>query len=276
MIDELTGKNRVSEIDVLKFIWKWRLLSTNALQRRFYSEFSHVTAYKRILALQKCGWIENQYLPSLQGFAWKLTKSGFRLISDELNELAEFGFKSEAPLHDFIVTAIQLGEGVGGSRDSANDFTEHELRRYHKDVYPSWVPTTDDHRPDGYKRIVANDGEKILALEVERSLKAKGTYQSVADFYDYNSNIDTVAWCVSSISMGNTIFSHLKTSYAENTGAHNFFLIRDFKKHGWAAEAYLGKRKGTSFRNICQTNAEQTPDCSSQKVLWNLKKRSFY
>jgi hypothetical protein len=141
-----------NEIQILKFIWKWKVVSTSAVYYRFLPlyKWAAATTYKRLLKLEKRNYISLKFIESPGYFLWSVTRLGLNSIIDELPPLREQGFESEAPRHDLLVLAAHYGNWL--PTNTANDvafFTEQELRRQDQETFLDWMPSVNSHRPDG-------------------------------------------------------------------------------------------------------------------------------
>ncbi|MEQ1877283.1 MAG: hypothetical protein ABL958_11590 [Bdellovibrionia bacterium] len=255
---QLTGER---DIPLLLFLWKWKVLTTAAIARRFYPHSRLSTAYRRLWCLERAGFIQINADSGLQIFVWTLTKKGFAVIQDTLPQLKEEGYLSEHINHDFLVTAAHLGDWLCGAPNGVDFFTEQQLRRYHRDLYPSWVSKKELHRPDGYWRLKSGDVSKTFALEVELSQKAPSLYRDPSIFYSHFANVHRVLWIVSSTSIAKTVIRAMGFADSPNTSFHNFVRLHEFQKTGWRAPIFLGNEHGrtiSSFLNIGPTNAPHT------------------
>jgi hypothetical protein len=187
------------DINLLKFLFKYKVASSALIMGRFFPSCSNHTAYKRLLALEKANFIEARSDHSGKNFLWMLKKKGFDVIKSSLPELAETGFKSENIVHDYLCTLLSLGLEVKSDDKKSIVVSEQQLRRFDNNVFPSWLPNPKDHRPDGYIRTEIGDSKKLIGLEVELNIKKASRYLSPLHFFDTHSDkIDHILWMLPS------------------------------------------------------------------------------
>jgi len=81
------------------------------------------------------------------------------------------------------------------------------------------------HRPDGYWKIPSGENQtRVLALEVELSLKNKYDYELIGDTYSRFRSIEQVFWLVRDITSAKRIFQNL---VGRNTNSENFLKHYD-------------------------------------------------
>ncbi len=194
------------EIKILIFLWKWKLVSNAALSSpRFFPHTGAARAYNRLQAMRKANLIEMRCDAKCQNFAWCLTAKGFRAIREFLPALHEEGFRSEHFEHDLLVSAVHLGEWLVAKPHHVKLFTEQELRRVAYADYPSWVPQSPLHRPDGYFGFLGDDAIIPVALEVELNRKSARAYTNVSLIYQDLATIFRVLWLVPSLTTATRI-----------------------------------------------------------------------
>ncbi len=232
------------DISCLHLLWRWKLLSTAAITEALFRDLSPITAHVRLWHLKAGHFIQFVSEPGGTESLWSLAPKGFAAIQSALPELAEVGFKSENVRHDSLVTAIHLGEWLTRFPDGVKVFTEQELRRYHPDHYPEWVPKTTDRRPDGYWRIPRNGKWITVALEVEISLKRDRFYRQVAHFYDRHPEIDRVVWVTPTRNSAAAIEKLFQVEIGPRSTIHDFISLKDFERQGWQAPILVGAEAG--------------------------------
>ncbi len=232
------------DMALLKSLWRWKLLSTAALTEAFFCDRSPITAYVRLWHLKEGHFIQLVSESGGKDFFWCLAPKGFGAIENSLPELAEAGFKSENIQHDALVTAVHLGDWLRAAPKGAETFTEQELRRCHADHYPSWIPKTLDHRPDGYWLVPREGKEITIALEVEINRKRDRFYRQVAHFYDRHPEIHRVVWLVTTRAAAASMQQLLTGEVGERASIHEFITRNDFEKNGWQSLILLGAEAG--------------------------------
>lgn len=247
------------DVSLFKFLWRWKVLSTAAMTECFFAGRSPITAYTRLWHLKKAGFI--QIIGDKEGrrCVWMVAPKGFQTVQNSLPELSEVGFKTENAEHDTLVTAFHLGEWLRTLPEGADYFTEQELRRFHLDHFPSWVPKTTEHRPDGYSRIQRQGKDLIFAIEVEINQKRDRFYQELAHFYDRHESISRVLWCVSSEAFARKVSGLIHGEVSERSKIHNFVTRKDFELHGWSAPICIGAEAGKTLHYLFDPSAQTSP-----------------
>jgi predicted transcriptional regulator len=238
------------DLQVLHFIWWWKIASTAAVAGRFSSEYRWhpTTVHGRLLKLKKKGLVAFAHADQHHGIVWTLTAKGFRIVEQDLPKLKERGFASEHVRHDLLVQAMHLGNWL--PRDSAPDvefFSEQELRRIDPGCYPEWVPHGPLHRPDGYWSLPGDNGRRVIALEIEITLKNQEDYGSAATFYNHTSSITSTLWLVNAHAVTKRVLHATKHSVLPFRNIHEFVMLSDFEKNGWNAKIYTGVHAGQSI-----------------------------
>jgi hypothetical protein len=238
------------DLRLLLFLWRWKLATTKALHARFFARSTLRWAYKRLWKIASAGYITSVPVELANGTAWTLTKQGFLAVRDQLPVLREDGFKSESLYHDMVCAAFHLGDWVAGQPTSVSVFPEQQLRRYELESYPSWIPKTTAHRPDGYTMVANGHDNRVFAIEVEISPKPIAVYQSLSSFYANHRNIDRVMWLVNRASFAEHLHSHLAAYDSQGAQLHNFIALGQFLKMGWSSPVVLGPDLGLTIREV--------------------------
>lgn len=247
--------------DILHFLWRWKLVSASALSAKFFPGVTDSGANKRLFNLERKRIIHAYRFHDREAkVLFGLSARGFKVLKDDLPELVEVGFRSEHPFHDFLVTAIHLGEWLVSTPPQCDLFSEQELRRCHVDNYPDWVPKTTIHRPDGYWRVSLPEGQGTVALEVEMTLKTPHWYGVVAKFYRDQPKIFRVVWLVQSASQASSIRDRLQKGSPENIGIHHFVVKEDFLSLGWQALLRFGSEAGKSVAFLLGNRSGKTTE----------------
>lgn len=257
---------------LLRFLWKWKIVSTQGLAKKFYPEADPYTAYRRLLYLESDGYIGHHPVGRRFNDAWIIKEKGFNYILPYLGDLKSKGYKSTNYPHDFLATAFHLGEWLIHQPNNSQTYSEQQLRCYHEDLWPSWVPTSSLHRPDGYSAYQSADKQIIIAFEAELSLKAKKRYESIVAFYDGQPAINYAFWLVDSKLTLNAIRRTFQKFQVREWSKHHFVLLSDFKQRGWMASFVEGNLIGRSPANLLMhktsTILTQNPlDCVTLSLL---------
>ena len=235
------------DIPLLKFLWRWKLATTAALKWKFFPSKSAHTTYNQLLRLKNGGFIKHRITDQANGFVWTLSLKGFKAIQDSLPSLMEAGYDSETLNHDFLVTALHIGDWFISTPPKVKFFTEQQLRRYAVEEYPDWVPKSQSHRPDGYTLLPLKNQLRVVAFEVELSTKPNDKYQEVAEFYSDEDSIARVIWLVPSASAARRLEEQFSQSGVERSNIHNFITVPDFKNSLWGAIVFIGPEKGKTL-----------------------------
>lgn len=102
------------DCELLRWLWRWKLLSTSAIQAGIYKTKTKNKTYRRLLHYQKLGLIAPFYSNCGKYCLWQLVDRGYRLLETFWSENYQGGFRSENKNHDFWVTVIHLGEWIEG------------------------------------------------------------------------------------------------------------------------------------------------------------------
>lgn len=247
-----TNRSYLTERDlkILRFIWKWKVLSTLAIARKFFPESVSDAAYRRLLDLTKMGFVEPIDIKFNRHALWSLTTKGFIRVSPYLGELSSKGFKSENTNHDYYATCFHLGLWLTNQPEYTQTYSEQQLRRISPELWDSWVPNSTVHRPDGYSLFFKNDKKVIVSFEVELTIKEKKRYEPLVVFYDSQDTIDLVFWLVErkkDITSLKNIFEHMGM---KKPLKHQFVLLENFKKSGWQAPFSYGSFEGQLIANV--------------------------
>lgn len=234
---------------VLEFLWRWKVVSSQALARKFFPTVQPQSAHLRLRQLEEVGYLVSHSV-SKREYAWGIGKKGYEYIKDWFNVEVHDGYKTSYPHHDFLATAFHLGEWLTKMPDGAEVYSELELRCVVDELYPDWIPQSTMHRPDGYSKMMLNDRQMISAFEVELTLKSKRRYEALVYFYDNQPTINHVYWLVGSRGMAKSIERIFARYNSREFSKHSFILLEHFLKSGWDAPAFHGSRVGKSLNEI--------------------------
>lgn len=237
--------------ELIVFLWKWKISSTAALSAKFFSHLPQHSAYKKLRYLETTGLIQSGRERFSDLVIWTLTREGFESIRNVLPALKQEGFKSEFLDHDRIVTAVHIGDALLNRSLGLELLSEQQLRRYHGDSLPKWVPTSKLHRPDGYWCKTGENGEpKVVSLEVEISSKNDSDYHGIARFYSRHPSIGRVVWVCNNQRFATRLLERLKEGDPKAQHTHSFFILREIEKLGWGAFARVGANTGQTLRSM--------------------------
>lgn len=244
---------------MLRFIWKWKVVSTHALAIKFYSRSRPYTCYRRLLHLAHDNYIESVSLKEKNAAVWSLKQKGYKFIRPHLGELSSEGFKSANSFHDYLASSLHLGEWLLHQPDNSQTVSEQQLKCIEPELLPKWVPTSKLHIPDGYSTYHLKAERVIVAFEAELSVKTSSRYESVVSFYDNEESITLVLWLVDNISSLNAIEKCFKKYNIKDISKHQFIITSDFLKNGWMAEVIKGKYAAHKVINLFQHRAYTIP-----------------
>jgi hypothetical protein len=251
------------ELRILGHLWQWKVSTTAALSRKFFPDVKADSSYRKLRKLRSRKLIRVINDETGKVAAWALSPAGYKFVRPYLPTLAQEGFATEHLVHDQIVTAFHLGEWLSSMPQEAAIFSEQQLRRYPPCSYPNWVPTDQTHRPDGYWLI----GNRVIAVEVELSLKRECDYYKAAKFYD-SQLCGGVFWVVQSESCALRILKYFKRAQLNRPEIHNFIFLNDFRENGWKARLNFGADAGKSVADVLVRNPSgERPDPDTALLL---------
>lgn len=259
----------------LESLWKWKLLSTAALNLAAYSNRSAEGTYRRLLKLAKMKLIRSIAANTGDSYVWLLESLGFELALKMLPALSEVGYKSENKEHDFWVTAIHLGEWLCQIPQDCDVFSEQQLRRMSLDQYPAWVPRANEHRCDGWWKIgIGKSNDKsLIALEVELSRKSPIEYRSAGEFYSTYVLPLQVIWVVRNESDIDYIHRHLASGSKSNCEEQSFLPLSHYSKYQWQSKIVRGKNQGLTLSEILSTSLTQSLPQGASSALLDTRKK---
>ena len=223
------------DLKMMIYIWRWKIASTASVHEATNQTASPYSTYKTLDRLERNVFLDSRVDYGDRFHVWQLTERGFHAIRGHLGKLKEDGYQSENHRHDRLVQAFQLGEWSTHQFPGVEFFTEQEMRRQEPENYPEWVPQTNDHRADGYTRLVSDKKSCTLAIEVELSAKNVQKYESTLRFYRSARVVDRVFWLVGSNAIRDTILRAKACIKDDSANYHAFVDLSDFEKSGWDA-----------------------------------------
>lgn len=250
------------ERSILQFLWRVKVASTSVIFFRFEPDFKWktFTAYERLSKLKKKGCVDTRSDESGNFRAWVLTAKGFKAIRQNLLALKEEGYASESITHDLHVTAIHYGEWIQkGSAPDVRFVTEQELRRIDSDDLPKWATPLQSHKPDGVWYFPETKAKTLVSLELELSRKRSDDYKSLGAFYSEQESICSVLWIVQKRSQASSIVNAFQAATITYRDIHNFVLLDDLKKSGWASVIFFGPNVGMSIHNFLESARRSQP-----------------
>ncbi|MCM0604491.1 MAG: hypothetical protein KA715_00200 [Xanthomonadaceae bacterium] len=234
--------NRISRFALVKFIWKWKVVTSSMIGLHFYKTAFGQAHYKKIQLLKKSKLIRDVVDPDSLRYFYSVTKDGFLLIKGSLPAIIADGFKSESIIHDAESSAIQYWMGCFLCRSQEQIITEQEIRHCDSSKLHPLLPKTKDHRPDGYFVFDENQNEvSLIAFEYDRSRKPKELFGPVNYFYENYPAIKKVIWVTDSRSNAVRLHDELKKSSEHSFTKHVFFILEEFLKKGFESRSFDGR-----------------------------------
>ena len=223
------------DIEILKYIWKWKLASTASIHEAINKMQSPYGTYKILEKLERSDYICSQFDIIDRFNVWQMTSKGFLALLPRMKPLIEEGYLSENHYHDRLVQAFHLGEWCSYNFPQVELWSEQDMRRHDPADYPDWVPGSRDHRPDGYTRLKFLEKNVALAFEVELSCKRPALYEKILDYYKHARNIYRVYWLVKNQETKDVILRARACINEESSNYHLFVDLDDYLKNGWDA-----------------------------------------
>lgn len=252
------------DFPIFEFLWNLKLSSIDAIAIRvFHGNLQ--SAYTRLNKLQKGKYIKQILISENQRY-WTLDKKGFEFAKAHiLPELRENGYKSENPIHDILVSSIQLGPFIRQPSDKYTIYTDQMLRRYALNEFPDIIPNPERHRPDGYWMSIEIENS-FIALEVERNIKAVERYKSVQYFYNHHPQVKAVIWAVESMSSAKRLYRYLDGPNSPEF-LHKFITIDQCIKMGWQAPFLFKQDRILNLNELLQEAPYNSPQTTQKPVL---------
>ena len=247
-----------TDLEVLKFLWKWRISTTAALSAKFYPHKNARRGYERLRVLEDAKLTQSHADSKAKKFIWMLTKKGFLTVKPHLPLLRDEGFKSATPGHDLLSAAMMLGDWLLTPQKDVRLIAEQQLLHYEEPLVKVEQPYGTSHRTDGYWYYPAK--KVLIALEVQVTHQRQEFYDHLKGFYSQqrNDHIRQVLWLVAVSSMRETIKKNLASKDVDLT-RHHFVGFPAFFKDGWGAELQDGKFAGSSVRDLLHGYLDQAP-----------------
>jgi hypothetical protein len=127
------------DLDVLRFLWKWKVATTATLHAKFYSPRSLKGAYLRLNVLENDGFIQSHFDITGEKFLWSLSNLGFLAVRHQLPPLKEEGFLSEAPAHDLLSLAVMCGDWLTTPRNGVHTFLDKRIMDNAYNCLCDWI-----------------------------------------------------------------------------------------------------------------------------------------
>lgn len=251
-------KLTTSDIQVLDFLWTWKVASPQILKLVAYSNKSDWWVYKALRQL-----INEKYIVRLPRGKYlnqevlTLTELGFEVVLMDRDDIKEYRYKPHAPAHDYFATCLQLGD-LWLSNYSKVFFTEQMLASLRANNFPKGYANPEGHLPDVITHI--RNGLKSIAVgyEVDLNLKENDRYLETIKYYEDLADIAVVIWLVRNDWIAERISKIIsENSFHQRKKQYCFIRLDDFKNQIWDARVFSGANAGISIRKI-HSNLMQT------------------
>lgn len=247
------------EVDVLDFIWKWKLANTMTLKFGLAPQKSFWKFYQMLRSLRKAGYTKEIVEKGLNVTLWALTRKGFDYLFGSSDELAQHRYQVQSVSHDFWASAFHLGDFLYGVPRNVQLVSEQELTAKHDEARFFWVPKSREHLPDGYTAIFTPEKTVVMAFETEISVKTSARYEEMIHFLDKTESIDLVFWLCHEESLISFITQRILKLSRQRSSMHNFILLEDFQKLGWGAPILWGSKAKKTLREVMVNFGVNTP-----------------
>jgi hypothetical protein len=243
--------------DLLDYIWRWKIVPTWMVHRRFYANGSPRAGYHMLDSARRQGFVRIEGIPSKKAYGWSLTSKGFLRVEPKLGNLVDRRFKTEAPMHDLRVAAFLGGiPMLLGRPNQWTAVTEQQIRGIDPTLRPKWFPNDLMRRPDGYWRICPEPSRpKLLAVEVEYSRKTPGEYDQILRDYDSCVGVDAVIWIVSSPTIRSLILRAAQSIRGLNPNLTWTILDSDLRRRGLTSATKNHLKLDTRFGALVHSDA---------------------
>ena len=239
------------EVELLLFLWKFRLATFETLRRIAFPSLSAKSAYDRLRKLRSGGFVSVVKIEGRADRVWRLEKRGMDYLTHHvLPELKANRFKPHYNYHDLLASAALIGEWFCGTPRGVRIISEQEMKTVEIAELTRNFPQGMDHHPDGIWILNSGEETKRLALEVELSAKSSKRYQEVGVFYASDTFFDHVVWIIRSKDHGNQILTATRKFGIPRDGVHLFVLLEDFKENLWQSKIRNGDFNGKSLASF--------------------------
>lgn len=272
-----TSTRRLSsaDLEVLDFLWMWKVASLPMLREVAYRNKSHWWVYKALRQLAREKYI--QLLPrgkNLDLEVWTLTEHGFEIVLMDRDDIKEYRYRVHAPAHDYLATCLQLGD-IWQSGVEFQPKTEQMLASLAPSNFPKGFRKDEGHIPDGLTILPGSLKQAIIGYEVDLNLKDEARYDSTRSYYEHDVRAHLIVWLVRNRWIADRItqqLTYLKRSHEQENvlSRYAFVGLDDFRQRVWSAEVMLGPLKGQSIRklhaNLLQSVGKLPPNFGQKEM----------
>jgi hypothetical protein len=238
------------EVEVLKFIWKWKLANMLTLKFAVAPAKSIWKFYQGLRRLLAEGYLKEISDSGAEIPLWTLTKKGFNFINGGNEALREERYQPQSVTHDYWASAFHLGDFIYGTPARVEMISEQELNAHDPECMKDWVPKGREHIPDGLTLIKMDMKNVVLAFETELSPKTLARYEDMIRYLDHHDEIDLVFWLCADDYLIERITTKIVTLPRRQKAKHNFVRLNDFQKLGWRSPIVWGSKTKQTVREI--------------------------
>jgi hypothetical protein len=241
---------------ILNYLWRWKLASTASVHEMINRNSSEYSTYKILFKLERSGFVTTAIDYQGRFSVWTLTKQGFSIVKTHLPELISESFLSANLNHDRLVQSFHLGEWATHQLPEVKFFTRQEIASLDPLDYPSWVPKSKEHNPDGFTQINSFNKIYTFAFEVELIEGRDSKYETILTYYRHSQQLNRVYWLVADPQIKDKILKAKSTVRDESFNYHVFVDLDDLEKNGWDAAIYNERSEKVhtlreNMREIC-------------------------
>lgn len=240
--------SRCADWRVLRFLWHWRVATTNGLAHHFFRDISPRGAYERLWKMERAGFIRSFVDVTGRNYVYGLTKKGFTHIQQDLPPLREKNFKSKDPAFDLFASAILCGEGFDKESGDIEILGQQMLRGVDPREQLVRIPDLTHVAPDGLWCSKV-EPSTLIALEIELKRKSAPEYEKAARYYENHREITKVLWVVNGPSLRDVIRKSIHKA-TDGEACHNFANVEDVIRKGWQAQIVVGPDSHKTISDI--------------------------
>jgi hypothetical protein len=244
--------------DILRFLWRHKIATFQALKTIFFPKHTAPSAYYRLRALKYGGLITMEKIKGTPDNVWLLAKGGFQYLNSTImqDEITSRVYRPYSLYHDLVVMSALLGDWYKQAPDIVRVVSEQELTGTYIGELPTNLRKSLDHKPDGLWIFKNGKESKAIALEVEMSTKAFPRYEKTCAFYTAEPFFDKVIWIVEGRSAANKILDASRSFGIVRDGLHLFVEFEDFKMNLWQANILNKSASGATMADILNSKTE--------------------
>lgn len=242
------------DMAILKELSDRGLLTSDQLARLSFGQTAKRTALRRLRRLERRHFIARHTGLPLGQLAWSVGLVGAKLLGEEAKTPS---VNKNALVHDVLINELRMRLEATGMVHSWNSaYKMHKMAT--KGLAPGERPP--DVIPDGIFGIHTAGGARIVAFEVELSLKTKRRYEENFSLYAEKKGIQLILYVVPTEGFGKRILKDAQAAFESRYGAKPsvvFALVDDVQSS--PSKFTLHTLKGTSsFAEIAIAKAKRS------------------